>query len=165
MRTFRTKRLVAHSASDMFRLVANIESYPKFVPLCEALHVRERREENGRTVLIADMTVAFKVFRDTFKSQVTLMEEENTIAVCYLDGPFRELRNRWVFRPRGEMQSEIDFHLAYELKSRALQIVAGAVFDRAFSRFAEAFEERADKIYGRRHGPDRTETAEAKRTG
>ena len=150
MKTFRTTHVVRHSAEDMFNLVADVESYPQFLPLCEALQVRERRETETGEVLIADMTVAFKLFHETFRSRITLDRSANEILTTYLQGPFREMQNRWKFRSTSDGSTEIDFYLAYELRTRALQLVAGAVFDRAFSKFADAFEQRADTIYGRK---------------
>ncbi|MBI1385480.1 MAG: type II toxin-antitoxin system RatA family toxin [Rhizobiales bacterium] len=158
MKTFSTRRIVRHSAEEMFDLVADVERYPEFVPLCAALRVRRRsgEPETGRTLLVADMTVAFKLLRETFTSEVQLDPGRRTIVARYLDGPFRSLENRWQFRelpPASDEASapsplcEVDFFLAYELKSRAFQVLAGAVFDRAFAHFAEAFERRADKIY------------------
>ena len=149
MRTFKTKRKVAHSAEDMFALVADVTLYPEFVPLCQALRIRSRSETDGHAVLVADMTAAYKMFRETFTSRVTLKPEKLEILVEYLDGPFRHLENRWRFTPLGEAISEIDFYLEYEFRRRSLQLLMGAMFDQAFSRFADAFEKRADKVYGR----------------
>lgn len=150
MRTFATRRKVVHSAERMFDLVADVEKYPQFVPLCQSLRIRSRSvTEDGREVLVADMTAAYKVFRETFTSRVTLDRGNLSILVEYLDGPFRHLENRWRFLPAGEGGSEIDFHLEYEFRRRSLQLLMGAMFDAAFSRFAEAFERRADAVYGR----------------
>lgn len=150
MRTYSTRRKVAHSAEDMYALVADVERYPEFVPLCQGLKVRSRTQKDGREVLVADMTASYKMFRETFTSRVTLDHDGHEILVEYLDGPFRHLENRWRFKPLSETSSEIDFHLEYEFRRRSLQLLMGAMFDSAFSRFAEAFERRADVIYGRR---------------
>ncbi len=159
MRTFQNKRRVAHSAQDMFALVADIERYPEFVPLCRALKLRNRHEQDGREVLIADMTVAYKMLRETFTSRVTLDRAANRILVEYLDGPFTHLENKWTFRDTGKGTSEIDFYLAYEFKSRSLQLLMGAMFDQAFRKFAEAFEKRADVVYGRKQDEAHTPAA------
>jgi len=133
----------------MFDLVADVEAYPRFVPLCQALIVRGRRaQDDGTEVLVADMTVAYKVFRETFTSRVVLDRANREIRVTYLDGPFRHLENRWRFRPGEGRASEIAFYIDYEFKSRALGALMGAVFEQAFRRFAEAFEKRADEVYG-----------------
>lgn len=150
MRTFTTRRKVAHSAEDMFALVADVERYPEFVPLCQSLKVRGRSDKDGRQVLVADMTAAYKMFRETFTSRVTLDPEKREVLVEYLDGPFKHLENRWKFKPLGDNSSEIDFYLEYEFRRRSLQILMGAMFDAAFSRFADAFEKRADNVYARK---------------
>lgn len=148
MHSYRTTRRVKHSAARMFDLVADVERYPEFVPMCESLSVRKRSgEAEGVEIIIADMAVAYKIIRETFTSRVTLDRPKLAILVEYLDGPFSHLENRWRFRPEGETSSEVDFFIAYEFKSKMLGMVMGALFDSAFRRFAEAFERRADRIY------------------
>jgi coenzyme Q-binding protein COQ10 len=150
MHSFRTKRRVRHAAADMFDLVADVERYPEFVPLCEKLIVRRREPAgaDGKEFLVADMTVSYKIFRETFTSRVTLDKPRLEILVEYLNGPFRSLENLWSFRPQGERVCEVEFYIAYEFSSRMLGALMGSVFDAAFRRFAEAFERRADKVYG-----------------
>ena len=149
MPQFRTKRLVQHSAADMFDLVADVERYPEFVPLCQSLRVRERTPNEGTETLVADMTVAYNVMRETFVSRVTLDRPNLKIQVEYLDGPFSHLDNRWTFTPTGERTCEVEFFIAYEFRSRVLGMLMGAMFEAAFRRFAGAFERRADAVYGR----------------
>jgi coenzyme Q-binding protein COQ10 len=140
---------VRHKAADMFDLVADVERYPEFVPLCEKLVVRKREALDGeRSVLVAEMTVAYKVFRETFASKVTLDRPKLEILVEYLDGPFRSLENRWHFKEVGDRECEVEFFIEYEFRSRTLGLLMGGVFEAAFRRFAEAFEQRADKLYG-----------------
>jgi coenzyme Q-binding protein COQ10 len=147
MPKYNTVRHVAHTPDQMFALVADVERYPEFLPMCEALTVRSRRQGDGITVLTADMTVGYKALRETFTSQVTLRPAQNRIDVKYLEGPFRYLENRWDFVETDDGGSEIRFYIDYEFKSRILGAMMGAMFDRAFRMFAEAFEKRADKIY------------------
>jgi coenzyme Q-binding protein COQ10 len=150
MPQFSTKRRVRHSAAEMFDLVADGEKYPEFVPLCSALRVKSRTDKgDGVTVLIADMTVAYKIIRETFTSRVKLDRPNLQILVEYLDGPFKRMQNRWTFRPAGENACEVEFFIDYEFRSRTLAMLMGAMFDTAFRRFAAAFEQRADKVYGR----------------
>jgi coenzyme Q-binding protein COQ10 len=145
---FQNKRRVRHSADKMFDLVADVEKYPQFVPLCETLKVRERTTDaEGREVIVADMTVSFKLVRETFTSRVTLDRANLTILVEYLKGPFSKLDNRWTFTPQGENASDVTFFISYEFKSRMLGFLMGAMFDAAFQQFAGAFEKRADRIY------------------
>jgi coenzyme Q-binding protein COQ10 len=150
MPSFRSTRQVRHSAGDMFDLVADMERYPKFVPLCRSLVV-QRRSDAGEGVKIVDatMTVAYGPISESFTTRVTLDKARLAILVEYLDGPFEHLENRWRFRPTGDKSSEVDFYIAYEFRSRALGALMGTVFDKAFRRFAEAFEQRADKIYSK----------------
>ena len=143
-----TTRRVRHAATDMFDLVADVERYPEFVPLCRSLKVRQRRSgPDGVEVLIADMTAAYKLISETFTSRVTLDRAHLSILVEYLDGPFSRLENRWTFRPAGEGSCEVEFFISYEFRSRTLALLMGSMFDLAFRRFAAAFEQRADLVY------------------
>lgn len=148
MPKFETVRHVGHAPEKMFALVADIEKYPEFVPMCEALTVRTRKERDDVTLLVADMTVGYKALRETFTSQVTLKPDRQEIDVRYIDGPFRFLKNEWRFEPAGEGACDIHFFIEYEFKSRMLGAVMGTMFDRAFRMFSEAFEKRADLVYG-----------------
>jgi coenzyme Q-binding protein COQ10 len=148
---FSTKRRVRHAPDDMFELVADIERYPEFVPLCRSLRVRQRKPVGeGVEVLVADMTVAYKLIHESFRSRVTLDRPRLEILVEYLEGPFSHLENRWSFRPAGESGCEVEFYIDYEFRSRTLGLLMGAMFDAAFRRFADAFERRADQIYTRK---------------
>jgi coenzyme Q-binding protein COQ10 len=101
-------------------------------------------------ILVADMTVAYKLIRETFTSRVTLDRPGLTILVEYLDGPFSRMENRWTFRALNERSCEVEFFIEYEFRSRVLAMLMGAMFDAAFRRFAAAFEKRADEVYGRK---------------
>jgi coenzyme Q-binding protein COQ10 len=148
---FRVERRVRHEAAEMFDLVADIESYPEFVPLCKALKVRGRKQDaDGRETLVADMTVGYKLIRETFKSRVTLDRPHLTVRVEYIDGPFSRLENIWTFKDEPEREgSRVSFFIDYEFKSRALGALMGSMFDAAFRKFAGAFERRADVVYRR----------------
>jgi coenzyme Q-binding protein COQ10 len=151
MPQFSTKHRVKHSAADMFDLVADVERYPQFVPLCRSLKVRKRiSEPEGIEVLVADMTIAYKFIRETFASRVTLDRPNLHILVEYLEGPFSKLENRWTFHPTGARTCAVEFFIAYEFKSRALGLVMGTMFDAAFRRFVTAFERRADRVYAQK---------------
>lgn len=134
----------------MFDLVADVEKYPAFVPLCAEMRVRERRaKDDGTVIMTAAMTVAYKLIRQTFTSRATLDRKNLKILVEYLDGPFKRMQNRWTFVPAGEGACEVEFFIDYEFASRALSMVMGAMFDTVFRRMASAFERRADEVYGR----------------
>jgi coenzyme Q-binding protein COQ10 len=154
MPRYSNKRRVQHRAEQMFNLVADVERYPEFVPLCQSLKIRQRMPKpDGTEVVVADMTVSFKLVRETFTSQITLDRPHLKILVEYLKGPFSKLENRWSFEPRGEAVCDVGFLIAYEFKSRMLAVLMGAMFDTAFSRFSAAFEKRADRVYGKSAAP------------
>jgi coenzyme Q-binding protein COQ10 len=155
MPQFSNKRRVAHTAEQMFDLVADVERYPEFVPLCAALKVRQRNTKpDGTETLISDMTVSFKLFKETFTSRVTLDRANRKILVEYVNGPFSSLENRWSFEPKrdntGDSGCEVTFFIAYEFKSRMLAMLVGSMFDTTFARLSAAFEKRADAIYGKK---------------
>lgn len=149
MPSFAIKRRVQFTPEQMFALVADVERYPEFLPLCEELKLRSRDEKDDKTVLVATMVAGYKAIRESFTTRVTLLPKDHKVLVEYLDGPFRYLQNRWLFRPLPNGGCEIDFFIEYELKSMMLGMLVGALFDKAFRRFAEAFEERARQIYVR----------------
>jgi coenzyme Q-binding protein COQ10 len=150
MPRFNSRRLVKHSSPQMFDLVADVERYPEFVPLCSSLKVRQRTQQpDGTEIVVCDMTVSFKLLREAFTSRVTLDRANLKILVEYLRGPFSNLENRWTFESKSDTSCEVGFYLSYEFKSRMLAMLMGTMFDTAFQRFAAAFEKRADVIYGR----------------
>jgi coenzyme Q-binding protein COQ10 len=150
MPRFSTKRRVHHSASDMFDLVADVEKYPDFVPMCTDMRVRSETDKgDGITVMVATMTVAYKMIRQSYTSRATLDKPNLKILVEYLDGPFRRMQNRWTFHSKEDGVCEVEFFIDYEFRSRTLAMLMGAVFDTVFRRMAAAFEKRADEVYGR----------------
>ncbi len=134
----------------MYELVADIERYPEFLPLCQALVIRGQRQVGEDIVIVADMTVAYKMIRETYASKVTMRPEAKEILVEYLDGPFKHLENRWNFYPIEDNDDacHVGFFIDYEFRNRMLAGLMGAVFDKAFHKFSTAFEQRADLIYG-----------------
>lgn len=147
MPAFQTLRRVAFTPRQMFDLVADIERYPEFVPMCESLAVLSRADRDDGSVLVATMTVGYKAIRESFASRVTLWPAEPRVLVEYLDGPFRRLENRWRFLP-APGGCDIDFYIDYEFRSPLLGLLMGALLDKAFRRFTAAFEERARTVYG-----------------
>ncbi len=151
MPEFSTMRRVRHAAADMFDLVADVERYPEFVPLCKSLKIRKRIDEpEGVQVIVADMTVSFKLVEERFTSRVTLDRANLQILVEYLHGPFSKMENRWEFHPVQERTSDVTFFISYEFKSRTLGFLMGTMFETAFRRFSDAFERRADIVYRRK---------------
>jgi coenzyme Q-binding protein COQ10 len=148
---FQNIRTVPFSADEMFALVADVESYPLFVPLCESLvvHSREQRDD-GTGHITATMGIGYKAIRETFTTRVDLDAANRTIVVRHQSGPFRRLENVWTFTPLNSTASDVRFAIDYEFSSPLLAVVMGAVFDTAFRKFAQAFEDRAGEVYGRR---------------
>lgn len=128
----------------MFDLVADVRSYPQFLPWVVAVRVRESSPE----LLVADMSVGFRSLRETFTSRVGL-ERPDHIDVEYISGPLKHLHNDWYFKPdsRGTL---LEFDVDFEFKSRIFEKVAGAFFHEAFKRMVASFEGRALKLYGSR---------------
>ena len=151
MPSFKTTRRVRHSAAKMFDLVADVERYPEFVPLCQTLRVRRRINGGpGVEALVCDMTVGYRAIHEKFTSRVTLDHGQFKVLVEYIEGPFSYLDNTWSFHDESAPSgSRIEFFIAYEFRSRILATLMGSMFDAAFRKFAQAFEARADVVYGR----------------
>ncbi len=143
MPTHAEKRILRQSPDQIFQIVADVHRYPEFLPWCAAARVLSRDEQK----LVADLTIGFKVFRETFRSEVTL-ERPGMVHVTYLDGPFRYLNNTWRLTavPQG---TEVDFFVDFEFRSRVLQAVIGTVFNEAVRVMVRAFERRAMAMHGR----------------
>jgi len=151
MPAFREVRRVHHTADEMFDLVADVERYHEFVPLCLRHTILSRESQPDSEVLTTDMTVECGIYRESYISQVTLDRANRRILVEASDGPLRELRTRWTFKPQTDRTCDVGFYLHYELASPTLALLMGAILDVAFGRFVQAFERRADIVYGRRH--------------
>lgn len=160
MPSFRKTHRIAHSAQQMFDLVADVESYPSFLPLCTGLSVLSRRTKGDREALTATMSVGYKRISETFTTQVILNRPKLAIDVQYIDGPFKYLVNEWRFEPDGPDRCLVHFFIDYEFRSRTLGLMMGSMFDRAFNMFVQAFEERAAAVYGPSIN-DRTRRSEA----
>src|ERR1700738_4423510 len=128
MPQFSSKRRVKHSASEMFDLVADVERYPEFVPLCKSLKIRQRTRKTGATEIVdCDMTLWFKLIREAFTSEVTLDRPNLKILVKYLRGPFSNMETRWTFEPKSEHACDVGFYISYEFRSRMLAILMGTM--------------------------------------
>ena len=143
MPTHAEKRILRHRPDEVFQIVADVHRYPEFLPWCVGARVLTRDE----TKLVADLTIGFKMFRETFRSRVGL-DRPGHIHVTYETGPFRYLNNHWRFSavPQG---CEVDFFVDFEFRSRILQMAIGVVFNEAVLLMVRAFERRAMALYGR----------------
>jgi coenzyme Q-binding protein COQ10 len=145
---FHTQRPVPFSAAQMYALVAGVERYPEFLPMCTGLTVLSRKPAAGGEELVATMSVGYKAIRESFTTRVRLQPDLPRVDVAFLNGPFSHLENRWRFIDRESGGSDIDFYITYQFRSAMLGMLMGAMFEQAFRRFSEAFEERARKVYG-----------------
>ncbi|MCJ8139698.1 type II toxin-antitoxin system RatA family toxin [Falsirhodobacter halotolerans] len=149
MPTHQETRHLPYTAQQMYDLVADVGSYPQFLPWNSAARIRSRRPiEGGGEVMEADLVISFKVFRERFGSRVTLWPEAKKIDTEYLDGPFKYMKSTWAFRDRPEGGCEVDFFVDFEFKNAILQGIIGVVFNEAMQRIVRAFERRADALYG-----------------
>lgn len=144
MPTHAEQRPLPHSAEQMFDLVAAIDRYPEFLPWCIGARIN-RREGN---VVYADLIIGFKMFRERFSSKVTLDRRAMRIHVTYLQGPMRHLNNHWVFLQQPDGGCIVDFYVDFEFHSRILQKAIGPLFNEAVRRMVQAFETRAQQLYG-----------------
>ncbi len=149
MPTHAERRVLDYTPAQLYALVAAIDRYPEFLPWCIAARITGRsRDDAGREVLLADMVIGFKMFRERFTSRVTLEPDTHTIHVAYVTGPMKHMVNRWHFLPHGEGQCEVDFFVDFEFRSRLLQKTIELLFTEAVKRMVSAFETRARRLYG-----------------
>lgn len=146
MPTHSETRTVPYSAQQMFDLVADVASYPQFLPWCAAARVRKITPQGDQKVMDADLVISFRVFREKFGSRVTLFEEHGQIDTEYLDGPFRYMKSNWHFRDV-DGGCELAFFVDFEFKNAILQGIIGVVFNDAMQRIVRAFERRAAELY------------------
>ena len=142
MPTHAESRIVQYTPEQLFDLVADVDRYPRFLPWCVASRVRSRSD----TLLVADLTIGFGPFRESFTSRVTL-DRPRRVTVKYENGPFRYLNNQWDFTPR-DSGTEVAFFVDFEFRSRILQAAIGVVFNEAVRRMVNAFLKRARDVYG-----------------
>jgi coenzyme Q-binding protein COQ10 len=142
MPTHAEQRVLPYTPEQLFALVADIERYPEFLPWCTGARIRERQPQ----LVVADLIIGFKMFRERFTSRVVL-DPPGKIDVTYAEGPFRYLDNHWLFErvPEG---CRLNFFVDFEFKSRLMQRVIEVLFGEAVRRMVGAFEKRARDLYG-----------------
>ncbi|MGI3164745.1 type II toxin-antitoxin system RatA family toxin [Pseudooceanicola sp. 200-1SW] len=148
MPTHSETRKLPYTAQQMYDLVADVGSYPKFLPWCAAARIRAVTPQGDHSVMEADLVISFKVFRERFGSRVVLWPEAMKIDTEYLDGPFRYMKSNWAFRDAEDGGCEVDFFVDFEFKNAVLQGIIGVVFNEAMQRIVRAFERRAAELYG-----------------
>jgi len=144
MPTHAEKRILPYTPEQLFEMVAEVERYPEFLPWCVAARVRQRESQD--TVVVSDLVIGYKFFRERFTSRVEL-DPPRRINVVYSDGPFKFLNNHWIFEPDKD-GCRIDFYVNFEFRSRLMQRAVGIVFNEAVRRMVDAFEKRAKQLYG-----------------
>jgi coenzyme Q-binding protein COQ10 len=147
MTTHSEKRVMPYTAQQMYDLVGDVGSYPQFLPWCSAARIRSRETNGEVEIMLADLVISFRVFRERFGSRVTLWPERKRIDTSYIDGPFRHMESRWQFRDV-DGGCEVSFDVSFEFRNRMLQGVVGVVFNDAMQRVVRAFERRAAELYG-----------------
>ena len=143
MPSIRETRVLPWSAEQMFDLVADVKRYGEFLPWVIATRVRS----DGETEMVADMVVGFNALREKFTSRVKKLRPE-MIDVDYVDGPMKELDNKWFFKPNPDGGCTIDFVVDFTFRNSVFEALAGRYLDRAFRKMVSAFEARAAVLYG-----------------
>jgi coenzyme Q-binding protein COQ10 len=146
MPTHAEQRVLPYSQEELYKLVADVESYPDFLPWCVACRVTSRKDD----IILADLVIGYKMVREKFSSRVTL-DPYNKVHVEYLSGPMKYLSNYWRFIPEEDGKScKIDFFVDFEFKNPILQKTINIFFHEAVKRMVNAFESRAIALYGAR---------------
>jgi coenzyme Q-binding protein COQ10 len=147
MPTHSETRELPYTAQQMYDLVADVASYPQFLPWCAAARIRSETPQDKAIMLLADLVISFKVFRERFGSRVTLFPDTKKIDTEYLDGPFKYMKSNWAFEDTANGCNVI-FFVDFEFKNAILQGIIGLVFNEAMQRVVRAFEDRAKDLYG-----------------
>ncbi len=147
MPTHSETRALPYSAAQMYDLVADVAKYPSFIPWISASRVRSVTPEGDHDVMLADLVIGFKMFRERFLSKVTLWEDDRRIDTAYIEGPFKHMISTWRFTD-AETGCNVHFDVDFEFKNKILQGAAGLFFNEAMQRIVRAFEARAEALYG-----------------
>jgi len=147
MPTHSETRTLPYTAQQMYDLVSDVASYPKFLPWTAAARIKTTQDNGDHTVMDADLVISFKVFRERFTSRVTLWPAPQKIDTEYLDGPFKYMKSNWAFRDV-DGGCEVSFFVDFEFRNAVLQKIIGVVFNEAMQRVVKAFEKRANTLYG-----------------
>ena len=140
------KRLIKCKKEQLIDLVLDVEKYPAFVPFCLDAKVYEKKEKGNLLLMVADLTIGKGPFKDTYKSEVKFDKKKDYIYVTNLDGPLKHLENKWFFKQKGK-NSEVEFHVDFELKNKILNMLMIKSFDIGLQKIADAFEKRAIDLF------------------
>ena len=142
------KRLIECNKEQLINLVLDIEKYPTFIPYCLDAKVYEKKEQGDLISIVADLTIGKDPFKDTYKSDVRYNKKESSIYVTNIDGPLKHLDNKWHFTQENNA-TEIFFDVDFELKNKFLNIVMTKSFQYGLDKIADAFQERANKLFNK----------------
>jgi ribosome-associated toxin RatA of RatAB toxin-antitoxin module len=134
---------LGYSAEQMFALVDKVEDYPKFLPWCGSVIVRQREANK----LIATLTINYHGVKQTFTTENTNVPP-TSMQMALVEGPFKHLNGIWRFKPLRPDACKIDFELHYEFSSRILEKIIGPVFNMIANSFVDSFCKRAEVVYG-----------------
>ena len=144
-REIRKSVVVAHSASDMFCLVNDVESYPQFLPWCSSARVLDRDD----TTMLASLDMAMAGLHKRVTTR-NLLEPHRRVELRLVEGPFSRFHAVWTFDELAQAQTRVGFHLSYALAGRLLGAALGAVLGVVADGLVDAFCRRADVLHGRR---------------
>ena len=147
MPTHSETRHLPYTAQQMYDLVADVQRYPEFLPWTSAARIRSTEDNGDHVVMLADLVISFKVFRERFGSRVTLWPEVRRIETEYLDGPFSKMVSSWSFAEAADGGSDVSFFVDFEFRNKLLQTTATFFFNEAMQRVVRAFERRAGELY------------------
>jgi len=146
MPTASIKKEISCSKENLIKMVLDIEKYPEFVPWCLNGKIHTKNDKGNKIEIIADLTIGKSFFNETYKSSVIYNKSSDSIYVTNIDGPLKHLENKWYFKEKGK-NSEVDFHVDFELKNKILNILMIKSFDRGLKKIADAFEKRAIDLF------------------
>ena len=146
MPTASIKKEIPCSKENLIKMVLDIEKYPEFVPWCIKGKIYTKNENGDKLEITADLTIGKSFFNETFKSFVIYEKSTDSIHVTNMGGPLKHLENKWFFKQIGE-NSEVDFHVDFELKNKILSILMIKSFDIGLKKIANAFEKRAKELF------------------
>ena len=140
------KKEIPCSKENLIKMVLDIEKYPEFVPWCLDGKIHSKNNKGDKIEITADLTIGKNFFNQTYKSLVIYDKSSDLINVRNMDGPLKHLENRWFFKKKGK-NSEVDFHVDFELKNKILNTLMVKSFDIGLKKIAEAFEKRAIELF------------------
>ena len=140
------KKEIPCSKENLIKMVLDIEKYPEFVPWCLNGKIHSKNEKGDKIEITADLTIGKSFFNETYKSFVIYDKSSDSIHVTNKEGPLKRLENKWLFKQKGN-NSEVDFHVDFELKNKILNILMIKTFDIGLKKIADAFEKRAIDLF------------------